>query len=108
VLMRILDRAVIKRRDGLEDVIGTDIGINRSVLYDAIWRIWIRHRVIAGLPHAAQKEFASAGQILQDGSGLQAAGDNRLGLLVDAQLAGITVIVDVVRSVGSEEPGIGS
>ena len=63
------------------------------------------HVVVYGtgrLLHAAPEDLASSDQVVRDEPGLDVPCDQRFGLRVDAQFAGVAVIVGAI---GSEEPG---
>ncbi len=85
-----------KRRDGLIDILRADLGVNRAVLNDAVGGGRIGERVVPRLLHAAQKARPPTARSCVIAPGLHMAGHDRLSLRVDAQFAGIAIVVDVI------------
>src|ERR1019366_689697 len=82
---------------------GADPGVDRAVLHDAVGIVRIVGGEIAGLLDAATEELDAGGKIVGYRTGLNVAGDDRFGLRVDAELAWVAVVVDVVAAIGREE-----
>src|SRR3974390_1620305 len=84
----------------LINVFRAHIRKHRTVLHRVRRTLWWR----SGLLDAAPEELRTTRQLMINWPRPHAAGRNHLGLRVDAQLAGIAIVVDVVRPVGRKEP----
>ena len=82
----------------------TDVRVDCAILNDAIGVVRIVGGVKAGLLHAAAEEFDAGSEILRDRRPvLMWPVSSSLGLRIDAELAGVAVVVDVVTAIGGEE-----